>query len=644
MSHAFALYAGALGLGLAALAVVDDYLLARLFGPIALVLALFFLEHFHGLGGLAWAGPLLAAATAAVLFRRRRETWAALKANRDIEAACAAGFGWALSWRWEFPDIDAVSEKMTSLVMVTAFGAGERLPPIDPWLPPERLDMYYPLQHYAAGLAKRLLGLEPTLAINVSFCLLIGWIAASAWACVTRRVRSGPARAACMASLALGGTGAALAVPLMTRATTWPTAVVRFIGEWGGAPPDATAVGRLLAQGKEAAHLPVELPSYYVALGDFHPPLGGWLLLALGLYAAGMALEAAEERARAGYMGAALATVPLAAAVNAWCGPLQALAIAAALAPLARQVAVWRRPQAWLPPLAASALLAPFLAGFVGGAAGRNALRAVSRADRATLSAWLLTFWPLVTLLAAGLAAGSRRARLSAFAWAALLLFAELVFVDDLYRYPFNRFNTALKWMPWLFVGMTIDLAPRALETGGRAARAAALVALLAPCAFAASLGRHKALWDKPNPGRLDGHAWLTNDPASKAVLERLRGAPAGLTLEYPPAMSYTSQSALSLLSGRATYIGWPNHEVTWRGPRDDIWQRFNEARALYHGKLGDPSRWLRDKGITHVLWLPSRERGRAAFETLDAKLSGAFAWHEAYRSEDGPAGIWSLR
>ncbi len=644
MIHAFALYAGALGLGLAALAAIDDYLLARIFGPLALVLAAFFVEHFVGLGGLAWAGPALALAVAAVLWRRRSATWEAILENRDVEAACAVGFLWALSWRWEFPDIDAVSEKMTSLVMVTAFGAGERLPPLDPWLPPERLNVYYPLQHYGAGLAKRLLHIEPTFAINLSFCLLVGWISAVAWAAVARRVRSNLSRAACLTSLALGGTGAALAVPLMTKTVSWPTAVVRFIGEWGGSPPEPTGLGRLLAQGKDAAHLPVETLSYYMALGDFHPPWGGWLLLALGLYAAGKAVDAADEGSRERYLGAALATVPLSAAVNAWCAPMQALAIAMFVSPLAREFSVWRRPQAWAPPLVAAAALAPFLAGFVGGAAGRNHLRWVARADRATVSAWLLTFWPLAAILGAGLLAPERNARRSALAWTALLLFAELFFMDDLYSHPFNRFNSYMKWMPWLLVGATLDLAPRALESGGRAARAAVLIALLAPCAFAASLGRHKAQWEKPHPGRLEGHAWLTDDPGSKAVLDRLREEPGGLTIEYPPAMSYTSQSALSLLSGHATYIGWPNHEVTWRGPRDDIWKRYNDARSLYHGEMADPAAWLREKGIRLVVWLPSRDRERASFEALNAKLSSGFAWREAYRSDAGPAGFWSLR
>ncbi|MBI5200646.1 MAG: hypothetical protein HY925_03585, partial [Elusimicrobia bacterium] len=473
--------------------------------------------------------------------------------------------------------------------------------------------------------------------------LLAGFIAAAAWACVAARVSSGRARAACMAALALGGTGAALAVPLMTRGTPWPTAVVRFIGEWGGTPPDPTAIGRWLAQGKEAAHLPVETLSYYMALGDFHPPWGGWLLLALGLYAAGAAEAAADERAKARFLGAALATVPLSAAVNAWCAPLQALAMGLFLAPLAREASVCRRIEAWLPPALASAAIAPFLFGFVGGAAGRNHLHFVARADRATISAWLLTFWPLAAIVVAGLAAGAR-ARRSALVWLALIVFAEIFFMDDLYNHPYNRFNTYMKWFPWLIVGATIDLAPRAFEQGGAGLRAGVLVALLAPCAFAASLGRHKARWEKPHAGRLEGHAWLTDDPATKAVLDALRAEKGGLTLEYPPAMSYTSQSALSLLSGHPTYIGWPNHEVTWRGPRDDIWKRFNDARAVYHGELADPAAWLLEHDVRLVVWVPSHHAEKTRFETLDAALSPSYEWREAFRSESGPAGFWRRR
>ncbi|MBI4345364.1 MAG: hypothetical protein HY553_00810 [Elusimicrobia bacterium] len=643
MIGAILLYAGALALGLAALPVAKDYLLARVLGPLALVTALFFVEHFHGLGRLAWAGPVAAGALTLWLWPRRPETWAAVREHRGIELACAAGFLWALTWRWRFPDIDAVSEKMTSLVMVAAFGAGERLPPVDPWLPPERLNVYYPLMHYAAGLAGRLLRLEPTHAINVCFCLVVGWISASAWAVIARRVDGLGARAACLASIALGGSGAAIAVPLMTRLVQWPTAVVRFLGEWGGSPPDPTPLGRVLAQGAESAHLPVETLAYYLALGDFHPPWGGWLLLLLGLYAQARALEPGDEAARAGYAGAALALVPLTAAVNAWTAPLQALVAAAGLAPLARTPRLLLRREAWLPPLLATAALAPFLAGFMGGAAGRNPMLAVARADRPTVAAWCLTFWPLAALLGAGLAAGGP-ARRRAWVWAGLLAVAELVYVNDLYTHPFNRFNTYMKWMPWLLVGVSADLAPLTLAGAGAAGRALCLAALLAPCVFAASLGRHKALWDSPNPGRLDGHAWLTNDPPAKAVLIQLRRSPGGVTLEYPTAMSYTRQSAVSLLSGHATYIGWPNHEVTWRGPRDDIWQRYHEAQWLYKDELRDPLRWLQERGIRHVVWLPAHGLDEERFTRLHARLSPRYEWREAYRAGPTRSGVWSLR
>ncbi|MBI4425517.1 MAG: hypothetical protein HY554_17430 [Elusimicrobia bacterium] len=633
------LYAGLWLLGLAALKPAGDYLLARVCGPLVFALGLFFVEHFVGLGpSLRWAAPPLALGLGAALWRRRRETLEAVRRNYDVELALAGGFLWALSWRWCFPDLDPSSEKMTSLLLVTAYGSGTRLPPVDPWLPPEPLNFYYPLQHYAAGLAGRLLGLEAGAAVNLGFCAVIGLLAASAWGAIAARCASRAARAVCLAALFVGGTGAAVVVPFMSRSEPWPAAVARYLGEFGKSPQDPTPLGEFLAQSPRTPQLPVELVSYAVALGDFHPPLGGFALLALALYCLGI-LDRKED---SWAPGVALATVPVVAATNAWVAPLQLGLVAAGLGPR-----LWRRPDRlrrvtlWGPPLAATALVLPFLAN-MGSSVARNTLAWVGLADRADALSWLVVFWPLLVLLAAGLLSREPRLRSSALAWASLLAAAELVFIDDLYGFPHQRFNTHLKWMPWIFAGASLSLLPELLGRGGSAARAAAACAALLPSIYALSLGRQKAAFAKPHPGRLEGTAWLVKDPAARALLDELRRLPRGTTLEYPAAHGYSPHSALSLLSGNPTYIGWPNHEVTWRGQRTDIWTRYTEARAFYQGLLPEPADWLRRRDVRHVIWLPTDPGISGRFEALDRALAGDFEWREAFRAGSYRAGVWS--
>src|SRR5437868_591097 len=98
------LYAGSLLLALACLPVFQDYGLSRVASPVAFVLLFQFIEHFSGLGKIAWMSPPLLLGCAYAI--NRNGGLAAVKKNLDAELAAAAGFFYCFLWRCSYPDID----------------------------------------------------------------------------------------------------------------------------------------------------------------------------------------------------------------------------------------------------------------------------------------------------------------------------------------------------------------------------------------------------------------------------------------------------------------------------------------------------------------------------------------------------------
>ena len=150
--------------------------LARVGAPVALVAAIFFIEHFIGLGPLYWVLPF--STLVAIWLILRNQSY--LRARWRTELIFLGAFLYALIWRYTFPDIDASSEKITDLTFIANYLGGGRLPPVDRWLPPFRFEMYYALQHYAAALIGRILDTGPGTAYNLGFCTMVALVTTAA--------------------------------------------------------------------------------------------------------------------------------------------------------------------------------------------------------------------------------------------------------------------------------------------------------------------------------------------------------------------------------------------------------------------------------------------------------------------------------
>jgi uncharacterized membrane protein len=192
---------------------------ARVAGILIVSLALFSLEHFIGLGEIyQFCFPLTALSLYVIWHERARFLDETFKTS-ELVFLYALLYG--AVWRLAFPEIVEDNDRLTDFHLVSNYLSGERLPPLDNWLPYQRLDYYYTFQHYSAALLGRIFGLGPGASFNFAAVILAGLVLTLAWEFLTvLRVRF-VLKFLSVAALAIGGTGVS---PLFHSITSAPPA------------------------------------------------------------------------------------------------------------------------------------------------------------------------------------------------------------------------------------------------------------------------------------------------------------------------------------------------------------------------------------------------------------------------------------
>jgi len=631
------------GLALAAHRLIGNYALSRVAAPVAFALAAFFCEHFVGFGNLGWCWPLTTAAAAWLVIRDR----SVLRRHWRIEAAFVVSFAWVLAWRVVYPGIGPSSEKIGDLAMIASYLPGHRLPPQDAWFPPFPFDVYYSFQHYAAALLGRIFDLGPGLTYNVAFCVLVSLTITAAAVFAYTTCRSALGTLLVVLAFAAGGTGATLPVHFMQKAPQLYSSM-RFIG--GTATPERadTPFGQALtAMAAEPADRRLELPSetfaYLLSLGDYHPPLSGFYLLMVAMMCFALIERGEETRASQAILAASPA---LCAVANGWTLPLQLALVLAWVAYRVRRGSApdWKMLAGGF--LGAAVLCYPFLSSFAYRSADYAVhLRLVRPGEHTPLLLGAILVYPIVAAIVLPLVFGERRRWIvwAAGFWLALLVGSELFYIDDVYSGPFNRFNTTLKWWPWIQAGALLTAGAYAMRSGSRVLRYATIATLLLVSAFAGDMANHLVHGTRAEFGRLDGAAWVTSDPIELILLEYLKAQPPGIVLQRLEAGAFTPAPALVLFAGQTAFLGWPEHEKLWRGQRADVDVRAREVAAFYAGTLPDSVDWLLQHHIDHVLWLKTeRDLPSGTFDRINEAIRPAYFWREYYRAGDFRVGVWS--
>jgi uncharacterized membrane protein len=644
-----ALWINLLGAGLAARRFVDSYPIARVVGVIAVCLACFFVEHFVGWGPRP---PLLPFTTAISIFLIWRDR-TVLRVNLRAEVLFGLGFFYCLMWRFTFPNIDDTGEKMPNLMMIEAYMRGTRLPPPDLWLSPFRGNCYYSFQHYGAALLGRLIGVGPGVSYHLAYCTLAGFIALLVGASICRLCAWPLGRWTGILALLVGGSGTAVAAHvLLVRA--FPVDVVRFLGgaiihEFAN-PLGQSVASWMTTPGVVPRDLPMEPLSYVLINGDYHPPLAGFLLLALATALIAAQSTGAEGRQRAVNHVLLAATIPIAFISNAWVFPLQFLLVAGWFA--YRFLCGERR--CLLAGLAgacgAAALEYPYLIQFTQQAIGNNvSIKWTASEDHTPWLGWMMVFWPVVGIMVLSLFNRERRSLTLFFliVWILQLAVTELFYNHDVYGGVWNRFNSTLKWWSWVYAGIILTLGAMNLGSKSRVCRYGTLILLLPVLIFGVDLGRQFARdlgkIPKETVGKLAGSMWIDRDPVIKDLIILLAARPDGVTLESGLVLANTESPAVTLFAGKQSLLGWPWHETTWRGPFLEIRERQLQIAEFYQGTLPDSLSWLLHNNVKYVLWLPrDNVDGNSRYPLVSDAISSRYFWHHMYGDNRNLAiGYW---
>jgi hypothetical protein len=627
-------------------------------GPLLGVTAIYAIECYHGLGpslpGLGLFATLVSTAVIAASFTSWEPSWlggraaALLRGWREEFAprrlvACFGIFGviflYAMVWRFTYPNIDGSSEKIADFSFICSYYTGETIPVPDVWFSPYPSTQYYSFQHYGAALMGRLLVIPPGTAYNVGFCLLIalGGTAFSGYVCLA--ARKAWVRALVIAGFVVGGMGTALFVHLTDRAVA-PWTGMRFIGS---APMDKPPWGSWLKayQGRYAhLELPGEPFSYSIQLGDYHAPLSGYYLL--GVCAMAMTLwSVLRQRRYAVIVGATLTWTLLA---NPWVLPLQGIGVVAWIAANFRD---WRRV---VPSVAAGAAVIwlaawVYLSVFTSTAAGYNtSLRFVAWKQHTPPLEFALFMLPTIGLILLGLASGDRRGIRLGLLWLTFLMFSEYFYVKDIYSGVFERFNTTLKWWPWVAAGTLMTLGPFVLEQAGRRwIRIAGTVLCLYPCCYAYDLWQPLRNGPKDSVGKMEGTYYLTKDEFPRLMLGRLKVEKPGVVVERPDKEGgFVNSSVIPLFAGQRMWLGWYGHELLWRAFREDVRRRHELLFKLFDGEMPDAGTWLAAQGIDYVLWYRTGDTPEL-WDKVNKAIGPGYVWCDilTYPEEGRRVGFW---
>ena len=635
-------------------------------GPILGVTLIYAIECHHGLGrtlpGLELLSTILSVSAIAfsqVGWEPRAiqgrwlglvRVWRAEFALRRVSGCLgvfALVFLYAMAWRFTYPNIDGSSEKIADFSYIVSYYSGTTLPVHDAWFSPYLSTQYYSFQHYAAALMGRVLLLPTGSAYNIAYCVLVALGGAAFAGAVCMVARRAWTRTAVLACFVIGGTGMTI-IDHYTDTNVNPWTNMRFIGS---AQMDRAPLGKALKEYNakfglpEDNNYPMELPaeiySYVVFLGDYHAPLSGYYLL--GLCAMGMLLWTRTRQLR--YPAITGATLTWTLLANTWVLPLQSLAVLMWLAVNWRD---WKRLFAAVFGGAAAVWLAAwvYLSAFTQAASGYDtAVRFVLWREHTPPLLFLLVFLPTISFIILGFLSGNLQGRRLALLWLALLLFTEFFFVDDEYTGHYNRFNTTLKWWPWVMAGTLMTLAPFVMEQAKkRWVRWAGFFFCLYPCFYAYDLWLPMWTGPKDSVGKIEGTHYLTKDEFPRLMLGRLKVEKPGVLIERPDEKGgFTDSAVIPLFAGQQMWLGWWGHELLWRENREDVRRRHDTLMRFYAGGMDGAGKWLLSQGIDYVLWYRPGDTPEL-WEKINKQVSPEYIWTDilTYQNEDGRrVGLW---
>jgi hypothetical protein len=626
---------------------------ARVAGILIVCLVFFSLEHFIGLGDYPVFVSLTALSLYVIWNERARILDKTFKAS-ELVFLCALLYG--AMWRLAFPEIVEDNDRLTDFHLVSNYLSGERLPPVDNWLPYQRLDYYYTFQHYSAALLGRIFGLGPGVSLNFAAVILAGLVLTLAWEFLTILRARFVLKFLSVTALAIGGTGVS---PLFHFITSAPPAGFldygsavhalfynsRFVG-WFETSVASDTWRALFGEGTQrSVLLPIETFGYQYAIGGYHAVLSGFLLMFLALTIVAAVTQASEAvRARLEFVLGL--TVSLTLCSNAWVFPLQAA--------LVGSWKIWDRRALGhrdLRYLASGAAIGvffqlPFLAG-LSSATSYMKLQLVSLDAHTPIAQFLIVYWPLIALALAVPLVGQARSLagfLAAF-FLSLLAFTEFFNIfDEAYRDEFIRFNPALKWWGWIFTGGVFSISAFLLASNRRAARLVASIVLVLVSVFAVDAGRFLVLRSHAFAGKIDGSGFYAQDLSNARMLRYLGDAPRGIVLEKVYEEHPIDTGIYGSFAQKPSLVGIPWVLRIWKRDLTELPGLIAEIDNFYAGTHKQAARFLADHDVRYIVWSSRESKDLERWQSIMESIESDFRWMEFSSAPDSHIGLWIRR
>ena len=310
----------------------------------------------------------------------------------------------------------------------------------------------------------------------------------------------------------------------------------------------------------------------------------------------------------------------------------------------------WRR---LVPSVAAGAALIwllawVYLSVFTASAAGYGAvLRMVPWNEHTPPLLFILFMLPTIALIALGFLSGNPPGRRLGVLWLSILLFSEYFYVDDVYSGLYDRFNTTLKWWPWVAAGTLMTLGPFVLEQARRRwVRVAGFLFCFYPCFYVLDLWRPFMGGPRDSIGKMEGTTYLTREEFPRLMLGRLKVEPPGIVIERPEKEGgFTNSAVIPLFAGQRMWLGWYGHELLWREFREDVRRRHDSLTRFYDGEMPNAGAWLVAQGIDYILWYRPGDTPEL-WAKVNKAVSPDYIWrdiltYESPNNDGRRVGLW---
>lgn len=622
------------------------YSLSKFIGIFGLTLIAFTVEHYHGFGSLHYLYPTLFVVALLYLVLNKVR----IKDVLQAEWPFWVGFLYAFLWLYKYPDIHPGTEHMTDLFFIANYADGTTLPPVNRWYPPQLFDFYYAFQHYQAALFSRITSLSPSYAYHIGFSLLFGYMASLIWESTVTLTQSKKIALLLMVTILVGGTGVSPFIEWLKTPDAPDSSIIGAMRFAGGSEPNTILAEFFSSPDRSVQHTALETFGYNLYIGDFHPPISGFVIFVVFLYTLFLRHKGQLSTPQA----LLIYTLCFALVVisNVWLLPLVAI-IGCGWMAFAFVSGNTSLRSEYLYMVSAGVLalilILPFLVGLSNNPSGASIK--ITPIDQYTpLGLLFIQFWPvyvaaLVTIMLAwGADKKVNIGLLVGLLFVVLFTVSEVLYVEDGISGGHNRTNSTMKWWaPIFFFGQVTSVwYVFAQQKKATWAKWALIICLVLPTAFNGFfMLRHYFTVHSDATGKLHGHHWISKRDGVKELIEYLQRAPDGLVMENVKENSFTEGSAIALFSGKKSFIGWTVHLVSWKQSDNESFARMDRQRDFYADKLPDPTAWLTGNNIRYVVLIDNQDENK--FKSIHSKIEKAYKW-TPFSSKDYTAGIWERK